>query len=141
MKKLLVVALMLAMMLSLVGFAEVNVDVGSMSHEELVALFEKVQLALFGRALMDGVEIPLGKYVAGKDIPAGSYVINVAGYHASVSVQTWLPDGETQDIFFLLEGGESHRITLIDGMIINLYSIKKFTGKISIKLFAGSFSK
>ena len=141
MKRLLVIALVLVLTLPLAGVANVSVDVDSMSYEELVALSEKVQLALFGRSLMDGVEVPLGKYVVGKDIPAGAYVISASGYHASVSVQTWLSDGETQDVFFVLEDDESQKITLSDGMIINIYSIAKFTGKVSIKLFAGFFAK
>lgn len=42
MKKLFAVILVVMMLLPLIGVAEVNVDVDSMSYEELVALMEKV---------------------------------------------------------------------------------------------------
>lgn len=42
MKKLFAVILVVMMLLPLIGVAEVNVDVDSMSYKELVALMEKV---------------------------------------------------------------------------------------------------
>lgn len=145
MKKLLAIILVLAMMLPLVGIAEINVDLESLSYEELVALFEKVQMALFGHSLTDGVEIPYGDYVAGQDIPAGGYVISLTGGENDlIGVTGFLPGAAVNDPdwFSYIRTNESFRFTLSDGMKLTVMSGgPKIAGKIMLKSFAGLFAK
>lgn len=47
MKKLLAFVIVLMLLLPAHGFAATNLDLNDMSYEELVSLFEDVQLALF----------------------------------------------------------------------------------------------
>lgn len=141
MKKLLVIILVLGMLLPLMGIAEVSVDVESMSYEELVALFERVQLALFGHSLTDGVQIPIGKYIVGKDIAAGGYVLGYTGDASQIHVKIWTPDGTNFDMWEILEAEESLKIHLREGATLELISIQKVTGTLTIKSFAGLFAK
>ena len=141
MKKLFAVILVV-MLLPLIGVAEVIVVIDSMSYEELVALMEKVQMALFGYSIAEGVEIPIGKYVAGKDIPAGGYILSYDGNDVIIYIKTSLPGGEFPfDMVETLESGESVKLFLDDGMILKLESSEKVTNMIKIKPFVGLFMK
>lgn len=98
-------------------------------------------MALFGRSLVEGVDIPLGKYVAGKDIPSGGYILSYDGNNVTIIVKTWLPDGENVDVFETLASDGSLKIRLDDGMALELMSFEKVTDMIMIKSFVGFFMK
>ena len=146
MKKLLAIALVLTMLLPLVGIAEIDVD--SLSYEELVALNEKVQLALFGRALIEGVELPVasGLYYVGSEIPAGTYIVSVIGEDIMINILTYLPDGEVQIFSEYIVSTSyiagSYKVNLSDGMTLKiLLSSQRSNGKIFVKAFPLFFSK
>ena len=94
MKKLLVLILSMVLLYS---SASADVDLSSMSTEELLALSKRISLALFEKnALVDGVKVPAGHYIVGEDIPAGVYRIEYHGREDSFASflasneETWL---------------------------------------------------
>lgn len=144
MKKLLVSVIVLILLLPTIGFAATNVDLKDMSYEELVSLFEEVQLALFGRSLSEGVEIPYGDYVVGQDIPAGGYVVSLTGdENGLIFVAGYLLGASETDTewFSYVRNDESFRFTLSDGMKVSVQALgPKHSGKIVLKTFAGLFA-
>lgn len=61
------------------------VDLSGMSYEELVALKEQIDLAIWNSEEWQEVEVPQGVWIVGQDIPAGKWTIKAAdGVTASV---------------------------------------------------------
>lgn len=87
MKKFVASVLTLLLLLSTVALAEI--DISSLSFDELLALNTQVQLALFKeKSMIDGVEVPAGTYVVGEDIPSGSYKVECTGGAYSMAMLT-----------------------------------------------------
>ena len=60
-------------------------DLSGMSFEELVALKEQINLAIWNSEEWQEVEVPQGVWVVGEDIPAGKWTIKAAdGITASI---------------------------------------------------------
>lgn len=76
MKRILVLV-MVAMLLTCGAYAE-DIDFSSMSYEELVAMKEQINLAIWNSEDWQEVEVPQGVYVIGEDIPAGKWTIKAA---------------------------------------------------------------
>ena len=72
MKKVIVV-LFAALMLFSAAYAET--DLSSLSYDELVSLQKKVSAEIMTRPEWKTVEIPIGQWIIGKDIPEGYYSI------------------------------------------------------------------
>ena len=113
MKKVMVVALVLCMLLPVISYAQV--DLASMTYMELMQL----QADLVGELFKRGKEatIPVGKYIVGQHIPAGDYVIM-----AGVSSGTWVEVndepggyGDHYQLYDLKAGESVGRLVLIDG--------------------------
>ena len=84
MKKLLSLLVLAALLLSVPASAEF--DLSGMSFDELIALREQVNLALWATEEWQEVTVPAGAYTIGKEIPAGYWTIRpVDGKTASVS--------------------------------------------------------
>lgn len=78
MKKLLV-AILAACMLSMsvvVALAD-SIDLSGYTDEEIVVLLDQVQAEVVNRHIEKTATLPKGTYIAGKDIPVGSYVYSV----------------------------------------------------------------
>lgn len=76
MKKLFVCVLMLALALPFSAFAEV--DLSGMTYEELVALKDKINIAIWNSEEWQEVTVPQGRWIVGEDIPAGKWTIKCA---------------------------------------------------------------
>lgn len=74
MKKFLAVLLILILT---VAHAVSEVDLSGMSFDELVALREQLNLAIWNSQEWQEVEIPAGVWTIGKDIPAGHWKVSV----------------------------------------------------------------
>lgn len=72
MKKLLAIVLIIAM---LIPAACAEIDLSGMSYDELVALKDKINLALWATEEWQEVLVPQGVYQVGVDIPAGVWTI------------------------------------------------------------------
>lgn len=79
MKKVLVLLLVLSMLLVPTATADTGIDYTSMTDAELVTVRDACikELGKRGFASKD-VTVPVGTYVVGEDIPAGSYTITFA---------------------------------------------------------------
>lgn len=80
----LVLVVVLALALPLVSNAEV--DLGGMSYDELVALQEKINFALWQCDEWQKVIVPHGVYEIGKDIPEGHWSVTSSDDNAFTSV-------------------------------------------------------
>ena len=76
MKKLLTVILVLALTLP-VALAE-SIDLSGMSFDELVALRDRINLAIWQSDEWQEVTVPQGVWKVGEDIPAGHWTIKCA---------------------------------------------------------------
>ena len=81
MKKILTVILLLVLTCS-VAYAEINLS--SMTTEELIALQTSITKELMDRGAMKSANVPAGEYIIGKDIPAGDYSISTTQIVASI---------------------------------------------------------
>ena len=105
-----------------------DLDLNSMSFDELRALQEKVTQALLNCSEWKQVEIPMGKWDIGKDIPAGRYEL-AAGPNESTynypHVVYYLERHEngTPDKIrgqYYLRNGETLVIELFDGNVLGI---------------------
>ncbi len=66
------------MVLLLIGTAVAEVDLSGMSYDELVALKDKINLAMWECEEWQEVKVPVGVWKVGEDIPAGHWTIRSA---------------------------------------------------------------
>ena len=76
MKKLLCALLILVLSLPLAASADV--DLSGMSFDELVALREQINLAIWNCQEWQEVTVPIGIWKIGEDIPVGKWTIRIA---------------------------------------------------------------
>jgi len=113
MKKLLAVILAIAMLLPAAALADLP-DISGLTAEELIELSRQIQLRLFSEQLVNGVEVPPGKYYVGEDIPAGNYRIEITGGTGSFDLK------DQKDGKLILTGvtGQFYKITEIGKLIL-----------------------
>ncbi len=120
-------SLFVAMMIIPAVLAE-KIDLSSLTDDEIVELLTEVNAALVSRGIEKSATLPAGKYVAGKDLPAGSYIITCEtneNHHGIVWVSAPTDDLNNQYPSVLYEHvsfneKEQFRISLEDGGILNL---------------------
>ena len=78
MKKLIALFLSLLLILPAVALAADLPDLAGLSFDQLVALREKINLAIWNCQEWEEVFVPAGTYVVGQDIPVGHWSIRVA---------------------------------------------------------------
>ena len=64
-----------------------SVDLTAMSYEELVALRDQINLAIWNSSTWEEVDVPQGVYVVGSDIPAGHWTVKCSEdwFYTSIS--------------------------------------------------------
>lgn len=111
---------MLAVVLVLFGSVATaeEIELASLNDEQLVALMERVQEEIVARHIEKTATMRRGSYIAGRDIPAGSYVytcmasgddwgnVTVRSEEGAGKQQLWRilsapEDGEEAESFFL----------------------------------------
>jgi len=96
MKKRIVAGLM-AVALLLGGTAFADVDLSGMSYDELVALKDQINKAIWESEEWQEVTVPQGVYEVGKDIPVGHWVITpVDGVYSNIKWGRELDQSGTQ---------------------------------------------
>lgn len=115
MKRILAVVLGICVLASIVAFAE-GIDFSSMSDGELFELRQAVEDELGNRGLWEGDPIASGRYVVGKDIKAGRFIIRCASISSAefLEVVVYTEDDELITYDFL-EVGESVSVRLEEG--------------------------
>lgn len=74
-----------ALLLAPAALADIP-DISGLTFDELVALREQINLALWNSAEWQEVTVPEGVWVVGEDIPAGHWTIRVASSHDILNV-------------------------------------------------------
>lgn len=77
MKKLIIVALVLALLLPAAALSDLP-DISGLSYDELVQLKEQINLAMWKSQEWQEVTVPAGVWEIGKDIPEGHWRITLA---------------------------------------------------------------
>ena len=103
-------------------------DLSGLTDDEIVELLGKVNEELVSRGISKSAVLPAGKYIAGKDLPAGSYIIVCKtddNHHGIVWAAAATDDLNNQYPSLLYEHvsfncEEQFRITLDEGGILNL---------------------
>lgn len=76
MRKLIVALLVVTMMIS-TAMAE-GIDLSGLSYDDLVALKDRINLAIWESEEWQEVTVPQGRWIVGEDIPVGTWVIKCA---------------------------------------------------------------
>ncbi len=71
-------ALLAVLMLCTASASAKTIDLSSMSYDELVALKDQINLALWESEKWEEVTVPQGVYQVGADIPAGHWTIKAS---------------------------------------------------------------
>lgn len=96
MRRILACALSLIMLLALSPVCYADVDLSGMSYDELVALKDKINRAIWDSEEWQEVEVPQGVWAVGEDIPAGKWTIKaIPGGNAYIKVGDTVKDGGT----------------------------------------------
>lgn len=96
MKRILTCALSLIMLLALSPVCHADVDLSGMSYDELVALKDQINLAIWNSDEWQEVEVPQGVWSVGEDIPAGKWTIKaLPGADTYIKVGVEVKDGGT----------------------------------------------
>ena len=103
-------------------------DLSSLTDDEIVELLGKVNQEVVTRGIEKTAELPAGRYTAGKDFPAGSYVLTCKtddNHHGIVWVAAPEDDLSSNYPSILYEhvsfnSEEQFRFTLEEGGILNL---------------------
>lgn len=78
--------------------AETAIDLSGMTYDELVALKDKINLAIWNSEEWQEVTVPQGLWKVGEDIPAGHWTIKCAGgYFTFIRIGT-IPDNMKKDV-------------------------------------------
>ncbi len=120
-----------------------SVDLSSLTDDEIVELLSKVNDELVARGIQKSATLPAGKYVGGKDLPAGAYIITCKtddNHHGIVWVSAAADDLNNQYPSILYEHvsfnmEEQFRVTIEEGGILHL----PFTATLTIS--SGLFFK
>lgn len=111
-------------------------DISDLTDDEIVELLGKVNDELVSRGIAKSAVLPAGKYTAGKDLPAGSYIVTCKtddSHHGIIWASAPTDDLNNQYPSLLYEHvsfncEEQFRITLEEGGILNL----PFTATVTI---------
>lgn len=141
MKRLLTLIL-LVLMISCSAQAE-GIDLGSLSFDELLSLQAQVNQALFNCAEWKEVEVPMGIWDIGKDIPAGRWELSRSKkadsyYKTSIAYYLKRTNGQpdyyrgtyylkTAEDVVVLELEEGNVIKIEDGSVIFRRYVPSFT--------------
>lgn len=96
MRKVITICITLALVLSLAPAAFADVDLSGMTFDELVALKDQINLALWNSADWQEVTVPQGVWQVGADIPAGKWTIKPVPWgHSYIRIGNELKDAGT----------------------------------------------
>lgn len=97
MKKVMTICITLALVLALSPAAFADVDLSGMTFDELVALRDQINLAIWNSQEWQEVEVPQGVWRVGEDIPAGKWTVKpVPGGQTYVKIGASLNETGTE---------------------------------------------
>ena len=92
MKLVRILALILVLVLLVVPSAFAAVDLSGMSYDELVALKDQINLAIWNSQEWQEVTVPQGVWKVGEDIPTGHWTIKTEANSSSITICTKLDE-------------------------------------------------
>ena len=100
-----------------------NIDLSGLSDDELLALENRIQAEIVARRIEGVAALPAGAYIAGKDVPVGTYILTCLATGDDWGNITIRADaGEGKQVFWEVVGApdegeapESFFITLNEG--------------------------
>lgn len=103
-------------------------DTSVLTDDEIIELLNKINEELVSRGIAKSANLPAGKYIGGKDLPAGAYIITCKtddSHHGIVWVSAEADDLNNQYPSILYEhvsfsSEEQFRVTIEEGGILNL---------------------
>ena len=119
--------LLICLLLIPAAFADVP-DISGLTNDEVVELLGRVNQEIVTRGIEKTADLPAGRYTAGKDLPAGSYVLTCKtddSHHGIVWVSAPTDDlsSEYPSILYKhvgLSSEEQFRFTIEEGGMLNL---------------------
>lgn len=120
MKKLITLLLIAALLLPAAALADLP-DISGLTHNELIELNHRIQMRLFSEKLINGVNIPIGRYTVGEDIPAGSYRVAISAENGLIAISS--PEGKSVCSYLVgstFNVAEIGKITIEEGQIFDL---------------------
>lgn len=116
-----IVALLLALMLCLGSFpALAVVDLNEYDQDQLIALRNRINAELLKRGITKKVVVPVGVYIVGEDIPAGSYSIYTASKDWFSGFRVEDPNGDFYMYESITEDSFIGKVVLKDGYIVEI---------------------
>lgn len=136
MKRILVLTIAITLLIITPAIGEI--DLQSMTDDELAALNQQIQTELFNRhAAGTGVLVPVGYYVVGEDLPAGRYQVIASEDDAVVTFEVLYDlKRDFGNTYWLgsVYGGTTANITLKEG-----YALRVNSKAITLRLFTSLF--
>ena len=136
MKKLLTVLIVLAL-LGAAALAE-QIDLSGMSYEDLLALRQQVDAAIWASDGWQEVEVPAGVYTIGEDIPTGRWSVSPTGVVAAITLYPDKSDytGQTYNILTTaaIMEGESFTLDASEGNCLEIGGTVVFRPYVSAAL-------
>ncbi len=136
MKKVITIIITLVMLSSLSICAFADIDLSGMSYDELVALKDQINLAIWNSEEWQEVEVPHGLWTVGEDIPAGKWTVTAGdgcslrfdigrrvdptGTELADTDYWWRLRSETYRLYDPASDVSSVTVELSDGMIVSI---------------------
>ena len=129
MKKSLILSLCFVLSFCFIANAAAEIDLSNMSFDELLELQTQVNQAIFNSDKWKEVEVPMGVWDVGKDIPAGRYELSPGSnastytypyvvYYLDRSEKSGTPDKIRGQ--YRIKVGETLVIELFDGNVLKI---------------------
>ena len=122
-----VCCLLICMALISVSYAS-TVDLSAMTNDEIIALLGQVNQEIVSRGIQKSASLPAGKYVGGRDLPVGAYILTCKtdeNHHGIVWLYAAGDDLNNQYPSILYEHisynkEDQFRVSIEEGGILNL---------------------
>ena len=120
----------------LFSVASADVDLSSLSYNELIALQRSITAEIMYRPEWKEVKVPAGQWKVGEDIPAGTYCLKALESSVLIVIWRYEIDNYSNDgLVFneVIRGGEQYgKLTLQDGWIVVIDDPILFTPPVSL---------
>ena len=113
-----------------------SIDFSSMTYQEMVELESRIEKVLLSTILLKDTTLPIGRYVAEDDIPAGSYVITAKSKYSSPRIYVKLFSSDNKEIeSYELRPNSNCKVTLKEGMSMAVDESSDYDITVKIRSF------
>lgn len=132
-----IISLLFALILSTIPFAHAaTFDLSGLSYNELVALKDQINIAIWKSQEWQEVTVPQGVWLVGEDIPAGRWTIKTGASYAMITIGTKLDaTGKSIDIW----GSNFYHSVMVCNPNDRLYDSTSDKSEVDFDLKAGTY--